>query len=87
MIEDIFRLRVTARDGVADDHEVGFRFQILFRVPVHDGDILGGEKRRHRLIDILVGAGDGKALVEHRGSSGRHGRAADAGEMDGFDLG
>jgi hypothetical protein len=52
------------------------------RVAVHHGDFFGGEERRHRLIDILVRAGDGKALVLHRRRGGRHRRAADAGEMN-----
>ena len=86
VVQHEFRLGVAARNGVADDHQVGFAGQIGFRVARHDLDFFGREERGHRRIDILVRAGDGEALVAHRRGDRRHGRAADADEMNRFDL-
>ena len=87
VVEHIFRLRVAAGNGVADDDEVRLVLEVLLCVTVHHGNFLSGEERRHRLIDILIGTGDGKTFIQHRGGGGRHRRAANAGEMNGFDLG
>ncbi len=82
VVEHELGLGIAARNGVADDDEVGIVRQVALVVTVHHGDFFGGEERRHWLINILIRAGDGKTLVVHRGGGGRHRGAADAGEMD-----
>ena len=87
VIQHVFRLRIAARDGVADHDEVRLVRQVGLGIAIHHRQFLRGQERSHRLIHILVGPGHGEPFVEQRARGRRHGRAADAHEMDGFDLG
>ena len=67
-LERRLQLRVAALDRVADDEDHVLRGQVLRLVAGLDRDALFLEEGRHRRVDVLVGAGDGVALVaQHRG--------------------
>ena len=76
------RLRVAARNGVADDDEVGLVREIALAVTVHHFDLPFGEERGHRRINVLVRAANLKAALLQRRRRGRHGRAANSDEVD-----
>ena len=87
VIENKFRFRIAARNGVADDDQIRFVFEIRFPVTVHHLDFPFREERGHRRINILVRAGDGETFFHHRRRRRCHRRAADADEVNGFDFG
>ena len=86
MVERELRLRVAARDGIADDDEVGFVRKVSLGVTVHHLDFPFRQKRGHGRINVLIRPGDLKAFFPQGGRGGGHGRAADADKMDGFDF-
>ncbi len=83
-VEDGFELRVAARDGVADDDEVGRGIEVGFREGLGDGDTEGAELVGHGRVGGLVGAGDAMALELKQAGERGHGGAADSDEVDVF---
>jgi len=82
LVEDDFELRVAARDGVADDDEVGCGLEVGGAVGLEDGDALGAELVGHGWVGGGIRARHAVAVdTEHAGEGG-HGRAADADEVD-----
>ena len=82
VVQHVLRLRVAARNGVADDDQVGLVREVLLRVARDDLDLPVRQEGGHGRIDVLVRAGDLDALFLHRGGGRSHGRAADADEMN-----
>src|SRR5208337_3207706 len=70
------------RERVADDDEVGRGREVRFRVRLEDRNAERAKQIAHRRISGLVGAGDAMALELQQAGKRRHGRAADADEMD-----
>ena len=62
VVEAEFRLRIAARYGVANDHQIGSVRQIMLGETCYHRDLALGQKGGHGRIHILVGAGDGKSL-------------------------
>ena len=87
LIENLLQFDVAARDGVANDDQIGTRLQIL-----------GIEGLCHRNAEFMqeighrwIGGGIGPAyteaaLLQHSGER-RHGRAANADQVNVFSLG
>ena len=82
VVETEFRLRIAARNRVADDDEVGLVREVALAVAVHHLDLPLGEKGGHGRINILVRAGDGEPLLLQRRGRRGHRRAADADKMN-----
>ena len=81
-IEHFLELRVAARDGVADDDQIEVRRDVLGGVAVERRDALAAQEVAHRRIDVLIGPAHVEApALQHRGQR-RHGRAADADQMN-----
>ena len=81
-LEHRLELRVAARDGIADDHQVDVVGDVLGGVAGGDGNALTGEKVAHRRIDVLVGAAHVVPAPLQQRRQRRHRRAADADEMN-----
>src|SRR5205814_7534109 len=82
LLEHGLELDVAARDRIADDNQLDVLADVLRRIADHDRDLLGREEVAHRRIDVEIGpANDVTALFEQRGN-GRHGRAADADQVN-----
>ena len=86
VVQHVLGFRVAARDGVADDHQVGLVRQVLLRVAGDDLDLALRQEGGHGRIDVLVRAGDLNPFFLHRGGGRSHGRAADANEMNGLNA-
>ena len=84
MGKDSFELRITARERVADDGEIGFGGEICFCVSFVKDDPLVTEKVGHRWVDSLVGSGDLQShRFEHCGDRA-HSRSCDTEEVKMF---
>ena len=66
VVQHVLGFRVAARDGVADDDEVGLVRQVLLGVAGDHLDLAVRQERGHGRIDVLVGAGDLDAFFLHR---------------------
>ena len=67
VVEHVFRLGVAARNGIPDDHQIRLVSQVALVITVQHGEVLLLQEGRHRLINILVRAGDLEAFVHHGG--------------------
>ncbi len=81
-VEHRLDLRVAALDGVADDDHIRVRRDVFGPVALADRDAFFREETFHRLIDILVRAGDGETPVAQSRRDRPHRRAADSEKMD-----
>ena len=78
---------VAARDGVADDVEVGGRRQRFGAVALRHRDAGLAQHVRHRRIHLLIRPRNRVAEGAQGDGGGAHGRAADADEMEMFGRG
>ena len=84
LVENVLEFDIAARHGVADDDQVGTRFEILRVEGLGHGNVELAQKIRHRRIGCGVGAGDVEsALLQHARQRG-HGGAADADQVNVF---
>ncbi len=81
-VEYEFEFGVAARDGVADDDEVGTRVEVGGAEGLHDGDAQLAELVGHGWVRGGVGAGDVVSLGAQHAGEGGHRGAADADEVD-----
>ncbi len=75
-------LGVAARHGVADDHEIGPRLEILGAIALAIRNAEIGEQRAHRRIDGLVGARDVVPGGTQHAGERRHPDPRDGDQMD-----
>ena len=85
--EDGFEFGVSAREGVADDGEVGLRGKILFGVSFVKDYTPITEEIGHGRIDSLIGSGDLKSQFAKHCSDGTHATSCDSKEVEMFKLG
>ena len=81
-VEHRLHLGVASRERVADHHEVGVRGHVRLGPRREDRDAQRLELRRHRRVDVLVGARHLVALLAQEPGERRHGRPADGRQVD-----
>ena len=82
MVEDVLGFGIATGNGVADDDEVGFVREVLFRVSGYDFDFPVRKERGHGGINVLIGAGYLYAHLLHGRRGRSHRGAADTHKMD-----
>jgi hypothetical protein len=81
-VEDGLELRVTARDGVADDDEIGASGDVFSAISLEHADSFSRKKVAHRRVHVLIGPADlVPAMFQERRQS-RHCRPAHANKMN-----
>ena len=86
VVEDELEFGIAARDGVADDHQVRPRREIRFGEPVFPANAQFFEQRGGGRVDARVRAAHAIAAFGQHPRQRRHGRAANADQVDGFDV-
>jgi len=81
-VKHVLQFSVAARDGVADDGEIGRGLQVGLGKRLGNGNAKAREQVGHGRIGRLIGAGDAVALLLEESGERGHGRAADADEMN-----
>src|SRR6266571_20455 len=78
----MLQLRISARNGIADDHQVRNRRKVLFRIGLANRDAERAQEVRHRRVRGVVRPGDLEAALPKHPRQRGHGGAANADEME-----
>src|SRR6056297_708697 len=77
-----FDFRIATGHGVADEHKVRLRLQVIRAIPFHQADTLSLQLSAHGRINALVGAGHGVAQLPGQNRQAAHEGATDSEDMN-----